>query len=95
MEMESLSAISGMRNMAPSMSKGSFGKKRQGLIADGALKLEGEFYVFQRNVLFKSPSGASDTVTGASTNGWALWKSKDGKTLDELKRQAPLNKSES
>ena len=83
------------KDMAPSMSKGSFGKKRQGLIADGALKLEGEFYVFQRNVLFKSPSGASDTVTGASTNGWALWKSKDGKTLDELKRQAPLNKSES
>ena len=82
------------KDMAPSMSKGAFGKKRQGLITDGALKLEGDSYVFQRNVLFKSPSGASDTVTGASTNGWALWKSKDGKTLDELKRQAPPNKSE-
>lgn len=77
------------KEMAPSMSKGSFGKKRQGLIADGALKLEGEFLVFQRDVLFKSPSGASDTVTGASTNGWALWKAKDGRTLDELKRQSP------
>ena len=28
-----------------------------------------------------------DTIAGASTNGWVLWKSKDGKTLDELKRQ--------
>ena len=77
------------KEMAPSMTKGSFGKKRQSLVADGALVLEGEFYVFKRDVLFKSPSGASDTVTGASTNGWALWKSKQGKTLDELKRQGP------
>lgn len=81
------------KEIAPSMNKGSFGKKRQGLIADGAMKLDGDFYVFQRNVLFKSPSGAADAVTGASTNGWALWKSKTGKTLDELKRQAPVNKS--
>lgn len=82
------------REMAPSMTRGAFGKKRQGLITDGSLTLEGDFYVFKRNVLFKSPSGASDTVTGASTNGWALWKSKDGKTLNELKRQAPMDKSE-
>jgi len=77
------------KEMAPSMTKGSFGKKRQSLVADGALVLEGEFYVFKRDVLFKSPSGASDTVTGASTNGWALWKSKQGKPLDGLKRQWP------
>lgn len=30
---------------------------------------------------------ASDAITGASTNGWQLWKTKEGKTLDELKRQ--------
>jgi hypothetical protein len=72
------------KEVAPSMAKS--GNKREALIADGALKLEGECYVFQRDVLFKSPSGASDTVTGASTNGWTLWKTKEGKTLDELKR---------
>lgn len=77
------------KEMTPSMANGSFGKKRQSLVADGALVPEGEFYVFKRNVLFKSPSGASDTVTGASTNGWDLWKSKQGKTLDQLKRQGP------
>lgn len=77
------------KEMAPGVAKGPFGKRRQGLVADGTLKLEGDFYVFQRDVLFKSPSGASDTVAGANTNGWALWKSKQGKTLDELKRQGP------
>lgn len=50
------------------------------------MALEGDFYVFQRDVLFKSPSGASDVIAGASTNGWMLWKTKAGKTLDELKR---------
>jgi hypothetical protein len=74
--------------MAPSMAATSFGKRRQGLITDGTLMLEGANYIFQKDVLFKSPSGASNTVTGSSTNGWVLWKDKDGKTLDELKRPA-------
>ncbi|RJG05354.1 hypothetical protein D3870_04360 [Noviherbaspirillum cavernae] len=33
---------------------------------------------------------AADMVSGMSTNGWLFWKTKGGKTLDELKRQ-PLN----
>lgn len=75
------------KDAAPSMAKWKFNKRRETLIEEGALKLEGDHYVFQRAVLFKSPSGASDTVAGASTNGWVLWKTKDGRTLDELKRQ--------
>lgn len=75
------------KDVAPSMAKYKFGKRRETLIAEGAMVLEGDVYVFQKDVLFKSPSGASDTIAGASTNGWVLWKSKDGKTLDELKRQ--------
>lgn len=75
------------KDAAPSMSKWKFTKRRDALIAEGALKLEGSHYVFQRDVLFKSPSGASDTIAGASTNGWVQWKNKDGKTLDEIKRQ--------
>jgi hypothetical protein len=73
--------------ITPGMASTSFAKRRQGLIEDGTLKQEGNVYVFQRDVLFKSPSGASDIVAGASTNGWILWKTKNGKTLDELKRQ--------
>jgi hypothetical protein len=74
-------------DVAPSMGKWKAGSKRDALVSDGALKLEGTHFVFQRDVLFKSPSGASDFIAGASTNGWMLWKAKDGKTLDELKRQ--------
>jgi hypothetical protein len=53
------------------------------------LKQENNAYVFQEDVLFKSPSGASDVVTGTSSNGWTVWKSKAGQTLHDLKR-APL-----
>lgn len=37
--------------------------------------------------LFNSPSMAAMSLIGRVTNGWTQWKSKDGKTLDELKRQ--------
>lgn len=83
------------KDIATSMANTPLVPKRQSLVDDGALKLEGDFYVFQRDVLFKSPSGAAAMVRGASSNGWVEWVSKEGKTLDELKRQAPLNKSES
>lgn len=36
---------------------------------------------------FTTPSRASKVVTGTSTNGWIVWKTADGKTLDELVRQ--------
>lgn len=65
----------------------SAASRRESLIAEGLLVLDGSYYVFQRDVLFKSPSGAGDVVCGASVNGWTLWKTKSGKTLDELKRQ--------
>jgi hypothetical protein len=74
------------KDQTPSMAKYKTSSRRDVLIAEGAMLLEGNFYVFQRDVLFKSPSGASDAVAGASTNGWTLWKNRMGKTLDELKR---------
>ena len=83
------------KDVAPSMAKWKFGKRRDALVAEGALVLVGDRYIFQRDVLFKSPSGASDTVCGASTNGWVLWKTKAGKTLDELKRNVPAESTES
>jgi hypothetical protein len=73
-------------DMVPSLVTLSPGKRRQALIGDGRLKLDGNSFVFQENVLFGSPSGASDLVVGTSTNGWLMWKDKTGKTLDELKR---------
>lgn len=32
-------------------------------------------------------------VRGASSNGWVVWVSETAKTLDELKRQVPVNKA--
>lgn len=72
--------------VAPSTAKYKPTSRRDTLISEGALVLDGAHYVFQRDVLFRTPSGASDAVTGASTNGWTMWKTKDGQTLDELKR---------
>ncbi len=84
-----LAGSKGRKQLAPSISQGSAAKRRAALLADGSLAEDGEFVVFKKDVLFKTPSGAGDAVTAASVNGWAVWKTKDGKTLDELKR-APL-----
>lgn len=55
-------------------------KRRAELIIDGTIK-EG---VFMRDVLFLSPSGASDLVTGNSTSGNKMWKTEAGVTLGEF-----------
>jgi|GEM_PF-2216587 len=34
--------------------------------------------------VFTSPSGASNFVLGGASNGWAVWKTEDGETLDEV-----------
>lgn len=43
-----------------------------------------EVLVTNKDLYFKSPSAASDTVKNASTNGRTVWKLKDGTTLDEF-----------
>ena len=44
--------------------------------------------VFTRDHLFASPSMAAMALMGRSANGWVEWKAANGRTLDELKRQA-------
>jgi hypothetical protein len=44
--------------------------------------------VFTRDYLCPSPSAASDVLAGRNSNGWVEWKSANGKTLDEVKRQS-------
>ncbi|MEH6536657.1 MAG: DUF4357 domain-containing protein [Psychroserpens sp.] len=63
------------------------GVLRNRLLEEDILKEENNFYVFQQDYIFNSPSAAAATVLGRSTNGWTKWKDKDGKTLDELKRK--------
>jgi len=73
-------------SLAPGLVGTAFERRRQRLIDNGALKLVDDAYVFQRDVLFDSPSGAAGIVAGNSINGWVAWMSADGKTFDELKR---------
>lgn len=53
----------------------SIEKRRKGRVINNIL---------QEDILFNSPSTASNFVTGRSTNGLSLWKNKDGKNIKEL-----------
>jgi hypothetical protein len=61
---------------------------RESLVKDGVMAPQDGLYVFTRNHLFPSPSQAAMALMGRSANGWVEWKAANGKTLDELKRQA-------
>jgi len=56
------------------------------LIEQGILKEDGNHYVFTEDFLFGSPSAASVVVLARTSNGWRDWRTKDGKTLNEIKR---------
>ena len=79
----------GRRENVPSM-KGTPGERlRLQLLDTGVMVAEGDKVIFRKNHLFNSPSTAALSLLGRATNGWVNWKTKDGKTLDELKRQNP------
>jgi len=61
---------------------------RDKLVANGTLSVNGDAVVFTKSHLFRSPSMAAVALLGTTANGWNVWKDKDGKTLDALKRQA-------
>ncbi len=45
-----------------------------------------DFLTLGTDHIFKTPSAAACVVLGRSANGWTEWKYKDGRTLDEVKR---------
>ena len=59
------------------------------LLKSGVVQEQGDDIVFAKDHLFKKPSPAAAALMGRTANGWAEWKTKDGKTLDAVKRQAP------
>ena len=62
-------------------------RSRERLLKQGVLVIQGDRIRFERDHLFKTPSGASDCVTGGNTNGWLEWRRGDGRTLQELERE--------
>ena len=61
---------------------------RDQLVAEGIMAAQDGAYVFTRDHLFSSPSMAALAVMGRSANGWMEWKTPQGRTLDEVKRQS-------
>ena len=64
-----------------------YNRQRKELYEKGDIVKQGNKYILTVTLEFNTPSGASDFVLGGSTNGWAEWKNKDGKTLDEVYRK--------
>lgn len=67
----------------------SFKNVRDRVLKSGAVTVvEPDKGVFNKDFVFKSPSGAAAIIAGRNINGWTAWKrEKDGKTLDEVYRQ--------
>jgi hypothetical protein len=82
-----LKGSKGRLEMVPSLANTPNGTNRLSLIESGVLKPEGEMVVFTADHLFRTPSGAAIALLGRTANGWIEWKSHQGQTLDELKRQ--------
>ena len=60
-------------------------KNVEKLILNGYLeKKDNDLYIFTKDFVFNSPSAASDIILGNSTSGWKKWKTKNGKTLEEI-----------
>lgn len=60
-------------------------KNIEKLISNGYIEKKDEnLYIFIKDYVFNSPSAASDIILGNSTSGWKKWKTKDGKTLEEI-----------
>jgi predicted GIY-YIG superfamily endonuclease len=50
----------------------------------GELRIEGDRAYVETDMLFRSPSGASDYLFGRPSNGWTEIKGTDGRTLSEI-----------
>jgi hypothetical protein len=61
---------------------------RSKLKGDSILESKQDHYVFVSAYIFTSPSAAAAAVLARRANGWTEWKTKDGMTLDKLKRKS-------
>lgn len=75
------------RDNVPSIIGTSVERMRERLVKEQVFRDEGDRYVVTRNYKFGSPSSAAMALLGRTSNGWVEWKNKDGKSLDECKRQ--------
>jgi predicted GIY-YIG superfamily endonuclease len=82
-----LKGSSGRKDVVASSAGTSREQLRMKLLQAQVLRVEGDRVVFQKDHLFPAPSAAAIAVQGRNANGWTEWRTKDGRTLDEVKRQ--------
>jgi hypothetical protein len=75
-------------NLKESKTAGSWIEGMRSDLKDSGVLVEKEgVWVFTKDHIFSSPSASAAVVLARRANGWIEWKFKDGKTLDEVKRQ--------
>jgi hypothetical protein len=83
-----LKGSSGRLETVPSFQAHGYHRIRERLLEQGILTVQGDRIRFERDHLFKSPSGAAACVTGRTANGQIEWKDAQGRTLWDLKMAA-------
>jgi predicted GIY-YIG superfamily endonuclease len=83
-----LKGSTGRKENVPSIIGTAGERLRLRLLQSGVTREEGDTVVFEKDHLFRSPSMAALSLMGRTCNGWLDWKTKEGKTLDAVKRQA-------
>jgi hypothetical protein len=68
-------------------------QERENLLLNNKIKDDGDFYILLEDIMFDTPSGAASFVGFNIYNGWDKWKTKEGKTLEEIHRQNKENNS--
>ncbi len=80
----------GRKNNMQGLTGHAYEQLRLKLLKSSVVQEQGDNIIFARDHLFKKPSPAAVALMGRTANGWVEWKNADGKTLDSLKRQAPI-----
>jgi len=83
-----LEGSTGRKDNVPSYIGSGGHRRRLQLITSGVMREDGDSVVFTKDHLFSSPSMAAQALMGRTANGWIEWKTREGKTLDAVKRQA-------
>lgn len=75
--------LSSMKERAP-----GYYLQRRELIEEGVLEKKTDHYLFTRDWLFSSPSGAAAVCLGRNANGLTEWKDESGATLKANRKKA-------
>ncbi|MFJ1888845.1 DUF4357 domain-containing protein [Streptomyces sp. NPDC088170] len=65
----------------------TFRQRRANRLGRAIVTAEGQLVVDGHSSPFPSPSKAAEAVTGNVINGWTLWRTPEGSTLDQLRQE--------